>query len=157
MDIYGVYKVIQDSLTKVGIEPEDAKTEGEGQWLLMRNKTEIYVDAWVQEENSQWQYFQSDQPVPVFQVVSPVCFLPEGEARAAFMEELLYINFHMYYGSFTINEQENMAAIRYRVPGDDMDEKRVIEVLDSIGYYSETLMGYLTDKYNVDPVLDEDQ
>lgn len=155
MDIYGLHKIIETALLNVGINPDDAKSEGEGQWLLMRNQTEIYVDAWVQEENSQWQYFHAEQPVPVFQVVSPVCFLP-SENKEAFMEELLYINFHMYYGSFTINEQENMAAIRYRVPGSDMDEKRVIEVLDSIGFYSETLTGYLCEKYEVLPVRDEE-
>lgn len=156
MDIYEVQKIIEGALQSIGIDPEEARSEGEGQWLLMRNQTEVYVDSWVQEDNSQWQYFQTDKPVPVFQVVSPVCYLPAGENRGAFMEELLYVNFHMYYGSFTINEEENMAAIRYRVPGDDLDQKRVIEVLDSVGYYSEALAGYLCEKYEVDPVRDDD-
>jgi len=148
MDLKPYSEKVEDALETIGVEPANARCEGEGQWLVHRNTIEIYVDIWQPEEHQQWEYFKDPEPASIFQVVAPVCFLPEDPGlRLKFMEEVLYMNFHMFYGSFTVNFEENMAAIRYRRLLDGINRVEIIEPIESIGFYAESLVPYLSEKY----------
>lgn len=148
MDLKPYSEKVEDALATIGVEPENARCEGEGQWLVHRNAIEIYVDIWQPDEHQQWEYFKDDDPAAIFQVVSPVCFVPEDPALyQKFLEEILYMNFHMFYGSFTVNFQEKMAAIRFRRLLEGINRVEIIEPIEGIGFYSESLMPYLCEKY----------
>lgn len=148
MDLKPIYEKVEDALSTIGLEPELARCEGEGQWLINREEIELYIDVWQPEEHGQWEYFKDEEPAGVFQIVAPICMLPENEAHyKTFLEEILYMNFHMFYGSFTLNKEENMVAIRFRRLVEGINRVEMIEPLESIGFYAESLQKYLIEKY----------
>lgn len=139
----------------MGLNPEETRCADEGQWLLYKDDTEVYIDIWTPEERPQWQFNDYPDSQAVFQVLSPTCKLPDGEARETFLEELLYLNFHMYYANFTHNEAENMVAVRYKALASDISEKEIINALESVSFYSQNLANYLAEKYGVEKVIAE--
>jgi hypothetical protein len=150
MDLKPVYAVAEDAIQTLGVNPEETRCEDEGQWILERENVEIYIDIWQPQEHNQWEYFKEDEPTAIFQVVAPVCFIPEDkELLHQFMEELLYINHHMFYGSFTVNTQEGMAAIRFKRLVEGANRVEMIEPIESIGFYAENLAEYMSKKYGV--------
>jgi len=155
MELKALQQKFESALASMGLNPEETRCSDDGQWLLYKDETEVYIDIWQPEEKSQWQFNDHDSTQALFQVVSPTCFIPTDQNRTAFLEELLYLNFHMYYGNFTFNEQENMAAVRFKGIAADMSEKELINALESVSYYSQNLANYLSEKYGVEKVLAE--
>ncbi|MFT5512192.1 MAG: hypothetical protein ACI8SE_000589 [Bacteroidia bacterium] len=150
MDLKPFYEVVEDAIKTLGVDPEETRCDAPGQWILTRDAVEIFVDIWQPLEHNQWEYFKEDEPTAVFQVVAPVCYIPESEAdRAKFMEEILYINHHMFYGSFTVNMDEKMAAIRFKRLLEGTNRVEMIEPIESIGFYAENLSNYLSNKYDL--------
>jgi hypothetical protein len=153
MEIKEKFAVVEDALQTIGVEPETARTEGQGQWMIERGEMEIYIDVWQPQDHNQWEYFKDDKPSAVFQVVVPVCYLPnEKELLADFYEELLYLNHHMFYGSFTVNTEEKMVAIGYKRLLEGCNRVEMIEPIESIGFYAENLSKFLSKKYRLKKV-----
>lgn len=155
MDIKELQSKFEEALLSMGINPDDTRCPDPGQWILYKDDTEVYIDMWMPEERSQWQFNDYPESQVLFQVVSPCCYLPQGEDRATFLEEMLYLNFHMYYANFTFNEEENMAAVRYKGIARDMTQKEMINALESVSFYSQNLANYLSEKYGVEKVTAE--
>jgi len=148
MDLKPHFATVEDAIQTLGIDPETTRCEGQGQWLLNRGEIELYIDIWQPDQHSQWEYFRDEEPSAVFQIAAPICFLPEDPALyKTFLEEVLYINFHMFYGSFTVNMDEKIAAIRYRRLVEGSNRVEIIEPIEAIGYYAESLLPYLVEKY----------
>lgn len=153
MDLQSFYNIAEDAIKTLGVDPETTRCEDAGQWILEREDVELYIDIWQPLEHNQWEYFKEDEPTPIFQVVAPVCYIPQDrEARIAFMEEVLYINHHMFYGSFTLNMEEGMAAIRFKRLLDGINRVEMIEPIESIGFYAENLSKFLSEKYKLKKV-----
>ncbi|MFT4521389.1 MAG: hypothetical protein ACI8ZN_000319 [Bacteroidia bacterium] len=156
MDLKPLYALAEDAIQTLGIDPITTRCEGDGQWMLERESAEIYIDIWQPVDHNQWEYFKEDEPTAIYQVVAPICKLPTDEKlRQAFMEELLYINHHMFYGSFTINVEQQIVAIRYKRITDGLNRVEMIEPIESIGYYAENLSDFLSKKYGVQKVMDQ--
>ncbi len=150
MDLKPFYEVAEDAIKTLGVDPEATRCDQPGQWILGREEVEIFIDIWQPLEHNQWEYFKEDEPTAVFQVVAPVCYVPESDAeRLRFLEEILYINHHMFYGSFTVNTEEAMAVIRYKRLLEGANRVEMIEPIESIGFYAENLSEYLSKKYGV--------
>lgn len=150
MDLQNHYDVLEDALQTLNIDPETARCEGKGQWLIQRGDVELYIDIWQPQEHNQWEYFNEDDVIPIFQVVAPVCSIPDNAADLTrFMEELLYVNHHMFYGSFTVNRQEKMAAIGYKRLVEGCNRVEMIEPIEALGYYAENLGNFFAKKYGV--------
>ena len=150
MDLKPFYDIAEDAIKPLGVDPETTRCEEPGQWILTREPIEIFIDIWQPLEPNQWEYFKEDEPTAIFQVVAPVCYLPESESdRAKFMEEVLYINHHMFYGSFTVNLEESMAAIGFKRLLEGTNRVEMIEPIESIGFYAENLSNYLSKKYSL--------
>ncbi|MBO6517227.1 MAG: YbjN domain-containing protein [Bacteroidia bacterium] len=148
MELKPFYEVVEDAIQTLGVDPETTRCEDVGQWILEREDIEVYIDVWQPMEHNQWEYFKEEEPTAIFQVVAPVCYLPESkEERFAFMEEVLYINHHMFYGSFTVNMDEGMAAIRFKRLLEGANRVEMIEPIESISFYADNLSKYLTNKY----------
>jgi hypothetical protein len=145
----------ENALKKMGINPEDTRCADQGQWILYKDDTEVYIDMWKPEERSQWQFNDHPESQVLFQVVSPCCFMPKGLDRSTFLSELLHLNFHMYYANFTYNEEENMAAVRFKGIAAEMSEYEMINALESVSFYSQNLSNYLAEKYAVEKVTAE--
>ncbi len=131
------------------LKPEQTRCENEGEYIINRDKTEVYVDLWQPKEPTQWQYFDRETVAGVFQIVAPVCFYPEPEHLPMFLEELAHLNFHLFYGSFIANSQEKVVSIQYKRVLDGLNDTEIIEPLEAVGYYAENLKEYLAEKYHV--------
>ncbi|MFT5724072.1 MAG: hypothetical protein ACI9JN_001189 [Bacteroidia bacterium] len=150
MDLKPFYEVAEDAIKTLGVNPEETRCDQPGQWIIGREEIDVFIDIWQPKEHNQWEYFKEEEPTAVFQVVAPVCYLPEeGENRLDFLEEMLYINHHMFYGSFTINTEESMAVIRFKRLLEGTNRVEMIEPIESIGFYAENLSSYLTKKYGL--------
>ena len=55
------YKLVDDAISDLGLNPDEVRGEQPGQWNLKKGKFDIMVDLWEQEN----QY--------IFQVVAPLC------------------------------------------------------------------------------------
>ncbi len=150
MDLQPFYDVAEDAIKTLGVDPEITRCEDAGQWILERNDIEVYLDVWQPVDHNQWEYFKEEEPTAIFQVLVPVCHIPEKESdRYAFMEEVLYLNHHMFYGSFTINMEEGIAAIRFKRLLEGTNRVEMIEPIESISFYAENLSKFLSEKYGL--------
>ena len=151
MSLEKIYHTVEDAIKTLGIDVESARCEGEGQWIIGRGEdTEVFIDVWQPHEHTQWEYFKEDNPIPVFQVLAPVTHLPtDAKALDTFLKEVLYVNHNMFYGSFTVNLEEDMSAIRFRRITDGLNRVEMIEPIEAVGFYAENLRRYLSEKYGV--------
>ncbi len=145
--------MLEESLSLLGVNPEEAKCEGEGQWLVYRGDREIYLDLWEEEitENAFTDFSEEQQhsgPIVIFQVLSPVGFLPEDNILG-FLAELLHVNLNLLYASYTINEQEKIFAVKFRRPFEGLGIKELKEAVDCVGYYAELSSAALSSKYDL--------
>ena len=114
MDLKPFYEVAEDAIKTLGVDPEATRCDQPGQWILGREEVEIFIDIWQPIEHNQWEYFKEDEPTAVFQVVSPVCYVPESEAdRLRFLEEIpihksphvlrqFYSKYRRSHGSYSV-------------------------------------------------------
>ena len=135
------------------LKPEHIRCEGEGEYIVKRNDTEMYIDIWQPEEPSQWQYFDRDNIAGIFQIIAPICHYPADEHLAMFMEELAHLNFHLFFGKFIANSEQRVVSIQYKRVLHGLNENEVIEPLEAVGYYAENLKDYLVDKYHVKKIV----
>mgnify|MGYP000954990947 CR=1 FL=1 len=136
----------------LNLKPEQIRCEKEGEYIVNRDKTALYIDLWQPEEVSQWQYFGRENIAGVFQIIAPVCFYPADEHLPMFLEELAHLNFHLFFGAFIANNQERIVSIQYKRVLTGLNETEIIEPLEAVGYYAENLSEYLKEKYHVKKV-----
>lgn len=148
MDFETYNNLVESTLGFLGLNPAEARSEEKGQWLIFNGDTEIYIDLWEQKQQSAWLYFESDQPLYIFQIISPICYLPTIHVEQ-FYEELLHNNLNMLYGSYTINKEENVLAVKFRRICNGLKQEDIVEAIESIGYYSESTYKALAERYDV--------
>lgn len=135
MSLENYYAVVEDAIRLMGVNPEETRCAGKGEWLLQRDDLEIYMDVWQPEEVNQWQYYQAENPEPVFQITVPLGTLsPENHPQVLFMD-MLSLNAQLYYGNFVFNPQENMIAIQFKRLATGLNQREVMEPLNALGYY----------------------
>ena len=71
MDFKDLVLLVEKAIHDVGVDPAAARGDEEGQWLLMRNDTPIYLDAWTAEQRSPWNYFIFEEDATTFQLTIP--------------------------------------------------------------------------------------
>jgi hypothetical protein len=152
MQISEAISLFEDSLKHFGLTPEQTRCEQPGEYLISRDKTEIYVDIWQPETASQWQYFDRQEVAGVFQVVAPICKYPDDAALTMFLEELAHLNFHLFFGRFIANGDQKMISIQYKRILEGLNETEIVEPIEAIGYYAENLKEYLHEKYKVEKI-----
>jgi len=114
MELKELIQRVETGIQQSGVNPEDARSGDDGQWLLLRNETPIYIDAWLDEQSSPWNYFLFETDRSVFQITLPFCYAPTLQ-REAFLEELLTVNLNLLYGKFSFNSRDNVVVLSYRV------------------------------------------
>lgn len=148
MDFQSYSELIEMTFASLGLNPTETRGAEKGQWVLFNGDTEIYIDLWPLDTDNAWMYYETDEPVFAFQVISPVCYMPL-ENLEKFYEELLHNNLNMLYTSFTINKEQNMLAVKVRRPAKGLTQEEVIECIESVGYYSESTFHALQERYPV--------
>ncbi|KAB2918579.1 MAG: YbjN domain-containing protein [Bacteroidetes bacterium] len=145
------YKIIEEALQVIGVDPQHARNAEEGQWSIFRDEIEVFVDLWSSGKESQWNYYFKEEDVPVLQVIAPITTLPVFDLDE-FYEELLEINRHLFYATFVVNKEQNMLAVKYRSVGLELDVDEATQAIESVSYYAEYFQPRLIQKFRVQPV-----
>lgn len=156
MDLEKLTALVENALNNIGIQPDDARNEGEGQWYLMNGDMPIYIDAWKENEQTPWNYFKFKNDPTIFQITVPFCYGPTLK-RNEFFEELLIVNLNLHYSKFTYNSAENIVALVYRKPGSTLVSDEIKDVIDAMGYYAEMTYHVLKDEFALKRVLIEEK
>ncbi len=154
MDFKNYHALIETTIAFLGLNPVDTRGAEEGQWTLQSGEFELYIDLWQQDKSSAWMYFESEEPVYIFQVTAPVCFLPNQNLEKLY-EELLHNNLNMLFASYTINKSENMLAVKYRRICNGLKQEDIVESIESVGYYAQQTIGALEDRYDIKKIDQE--
>ena len=125
MDFETYNNLIESTLAFLGLNPAEARSSEKGQWVLYNGDTEIYIDMWEQKSQNAWLYFESEEPLFIFQVISPVCYLPTVNTEQ-FYQELLHNNLNMLYASYTINKEEMHICLRTRDTNEDIYDMNLL-------------------------------
>lgn len=152
MNVQKLTGLVEDALKEMGIEPADARNDGEGQWFLMNEDMPIYIDAWEETQSTPWNYFKFKTDPTIFQVTIPFCYGPTVK-KNEFFEELLTVNLNLHYGKFSYNPGENVVALVYRKPGSAVVLSEIRDAIDALGYYAEMAYHVLKDEFNLKRVL----
>ena len=155
MELSVLLNSVEKAIHDLGVDPAQARGEEQGQWLLMRNETPIYLDAWTAEQKSPWNYFIFEEDATTFQLTIPFCYAPTLQ-REAFLEELLTVNLNLLYGKFTYNAKDNVVALIFRVPGKRFQPADLTHIIDGLMYYSEMAYHVLKDEFTLKRVLVEE-
>ena len=91
MEINDLVKTVELAIVEMGLSKEESQADEQGQWILLKNETPIYIDAWDDKQSTPWNYFIFEQDKTVFQITVPFCYGPTVK-RAEFLEELLVVN-----------------------------------------------------------------
>lgn len=147
MELSEAIQIFEEAITHFDLKPDDIRCQNEGEYLISADDLEIYIDLWQPESKPQWQYFDSDEPAPIFQIVVPICQYPSDEKLTIFLEELSFLNFHLHFASFITNPEEKMVSLHYRRVVEGLNTVEVIEPIEATAFYAKNLVIYLTEKY----------
>jgi hypothetical protein len=116
------YKLVDDAIADLGLNLDEVRGEQPGQWNLKKGKFDIMVDLWEQEN----QY--------IFQVVAPLCGMPEGN-REAFMLHLLEKNYGLSSLAYAVLNET--VFLKYTTEARSIVKEHVVAILTKIAFYAE--------------------
>jgi len=139
-NIQDYYKIVEDAISDLGVEPENCRDEQEqGAWALMRGDQEVWIDCWYIKEEDQ----------VYFQVLAPVFEAPE-DLPVEFYRDVLEINYALFGVSFGI--YKNMLALKVIREATGMDKEEALAMVSRIGDYASEYGPALSIKYlGIDP------
>jgi hypothetical protein len=148
MTVKETIALFENTLEIFELTPEETRCEGEGEYLIRMDPIELYIDIWQPKEPSQWQYYPSETPETVFQVIAPICRYPKPEQFPAFASELLHMNFHLHYAALILNAEEEIAAVKFKRPAAGLTREGIVEPIEAVGFYATHIASYLGRKFN---------
>lgn len=148
MNLEEAIKVFENALKHFNIQPEDVRGEHQGEYLLHTEDSEIYIDLWQPDEINQWQYFPSEKPAAIYQIVSPICIIKDTNNTGLLFEEITYMNFHLHFAKIIYNPEEKIISVAYKRITNGLNELEIIEPIEAVGYYAGNLQNYFPTKYN---------
>lgn len=116
------YELVESAIADLGIEPSETRGEQAGQWNLKKGKFDIMVDVWEHENHF------------LFQVVCPLCGLPD-ENREAFMMHLLKKNYGL--SSVAYGVMEDNVYLKHTTEANSLTKDNIISLLTKIAFYAE--------------------
>ncbi len=116
------YKLVDDAITDLGLNSDEVRGEQPGQWNLTKGKFDIMIDLWEQEN----QY--------IFQVVAPLCGMPEGN-REAFLLHLLEKNYGLSSLAYAVLNET--VFLKYTTEARSLVKEHVVAILTKIAFYAE--------------------
>lgn len=132
------YKMVDDVIKKLGVDPAVCHGEKPGQWNLRKGSGDIWVDVWKLD----------DKEYGYIQIMGPVTQIPAGK-ELEFYKELLEINHDLYACSIT--KYENWVYVKSIRELEDLNESEVIAMFDRVGYYVDYYDDFLKNKYFTEP------
>jgi hypothetical protein len=116
------YKLVDDAISALGLNPEETKGQQAGQWNLKKGKFDIFVDVWEQENHF------------LFQIISPLCSLPD-ENKEAFMLHLLKKNYGLSSLAYSI--MDDSVFLKYTTELHSLTKENIVALLSKTAFYAE--------------------
>lgn len=115
-------QLVEEVLVSLGLNVEECRGEKEGQWNLRKGSFDIMVDAW--EEQGQ----------VLFQVLCPLCALPD-ENKEAFFLYLLQRNHELSAIAYTVFEQN--VYLKHTREANGLTKEEILNLLSKTAFYAE--------------------
>jgi len=135
MNLSEISKLVETSITGLKIDAVACRGEKEGQWSFKIKGASVWIDAFNFPANPEKYYFQ---------VMSPLCAVPDKRADA-FFQDLLEINYKMY-GSWMCKKGDWIYVLSLR-EAEGLDQSEVDRIFDNVGFYSSDYFSKLSFKY----------
>lgn len=132
MDLTAYYKMVENCITKIGVDPVKCRGAQEGQWNLKRGSANVWIDIFI---INGYGYFQCMGPI------SPI---PQ-ERQVEFYEEVLEIN-HKLYG-VGMTKFKDWIYIKTIRETDGLDENEIMAQINRIGTYADDYDDVFREKY----------
>lgn len=116
------YKLVDDAITDLGLNPEEVRGEQAGQWNLKKGKFDIMIDLWEQENQH------------IFQVVAPLCGMPE-ENREAFLLHLLEKNYGLSSLAYAV--MNDTVFLKCTTEASSLVKEQIVMLLTKTAFYAE--------------------
>lgn len=135
MNLSEISKLVETSIAGLKIDAAACRGEKEGQWSFKMKGATVWIDAFNFPANPEKYYFQ---------VMSPLCAVPDKRADA-FFQDLLEINYKMY-GSWMCKKENWMYVLSLR-EAEGLDQSEVDRIFDNVAFYSADYFSKLSFKY----------
>ena len=135
MNLQDITKLVETSITGLKVDPIACRGANPGQWSFKIKDASVWVDAFD---------FPTTPGKFYFQVMSPLCAVPDKN-KEAFFQDLLEINYKLY-GSW-ICKKENWLYIMNLREAEGLDQSEVDATFDRVGIYSSDYFSKLSFKY----------
>lgn len=153
VELNALIQNVENAILQMGLSKEESQADEQGQWILLKDETPIYIDAWEDNQSTPWNYFIFEKDRTVFQITVPFCYGPTLK-RAEFLEELLVVNLNLHLGKFSYNTRDNVVVLSYRVPGSAFVLNSLAPTIDALAYYAEMAYHVLKDEFNLKRVVE---
>ena len=120
--IQDYYNLVDAAITELCLSPEETKGDQPGQWNLKKGQFDIMVDVWEQEKQF------------LFQVVSPLCTMPE-ENKEAFMLHLLQKNYGLSSLAYAI--MDDSVFLKHTTEMGSLTKENIVMLLTKTAFYAE--------------------
>ena len=120
--IQDYYNLVDAAITELGLSPEETKGDQPGQWNLKKGQFDLMVDVWEQEKQF------------LFQVVSPLCTMPE-ENKEAFMLHLLQKNYGLSSLAYAI--MDDSVFLKHTTEMGPLTKENIVMLLTKTAFYAE--------------------
>ncbi|MBK7182419.1 MAG: YbjN domain-containing protein [Bacteroidetes bacterium] len=135
MNLQQITPLIEKSLEGLKLDVATCRGANPGQWSFKQKDASVWIDVFNFPANPDKYYFQ---------VMSPLCAVPDKNTEA-FFQDLLEINYKMY-GSWMC-KKENWLYILSLREAVGLDQSEIDATLDRVGFYSSDYYSKLSFKY----------
>ncbi|MEI6489769.1 MAG: YbjN domain-containing protein [Bacteroidota bacterium] len=127
--------LVETSLSGLKVDVAASRGAKPGQWSYKSKDASVWIDVFD---------FQTNPSKFYFQVMSPLCAVPDKKADE-FFQDLLEINYKMY-GSWMCKKENWIYVLSLR-EADGLDQSEVDATLDRVAFYSTDYYSKLSFKY----------
>jgi hypothetical protein len=132
------YTLVEDCIKSFGLQPEDCRTQKQGQWDLRKGSAQVWIDVFLSRQNNDYGYLQ---------IMSPIIKLPEAR-REEFYREMLELNHSLYGVGFTVNKEWVYIKGIRELEGLSLEEAAAM--LNRVGTYADEYDDLFKKKYDSD-------
>ena len=127
------YELVENIIRSFGIDPAISRGDNPGQWNLQKGSAPVWIDV-----------FKNEQGAGYFQVMSPICSIPQNN-QLEFYKEILEINHNLFGVGMTKYEDGIYLKVIRELDG--LVENEIKEMFNRIGYYADQYDDYFKNKY----------
>lgn len=138
LDLSNYYRIVEDAIEALGVNPTETRTQKAGQWDLRKGSASVWINVFLSRERDDYGYLQ---------IMSPVMKVQPGDKREALFEELLQLNHQLYSVAFSIHDGWLYLRTIRELEGLSMEE--ALAMLTRIGVYADEYDDHLKKKYGL--------